>query len=93
VRLVLGAQPLTVGTIALCEALAFSVPAIIVGTIGGYAGALLLRSQLYDVAPGDPVTYACAIGALCVAAGTAAFVPAVRVAQTDPCMTLRNSSD
>jgi hypothetical protein len=39
---------LTVGTIALREALAFSVPAIIVGTIGGYAGALLLRSQLYD---------------------------------------------
>jgi putative ABC transport system permease protein len=93
VRLVLGAKPMTVGTIALREASAFTVPAIVVGTLGGYAGALLLRSQLYEVTPGDPVTYACAIGALCVAAGTAALVPAVRVAQTDPCMTLRNSSD
>jgi hypothetical protein len=41
VRLVLGAKPLTVDTIALREALAFTVPAIIVGTIGGYAGAML----------------------------------------------------
>jgi hypothetical protein len=41
VRLVLGAKPLTFDTIALREALAFTVPAIIVGTIGGYAGAML----------------------------------------------------
>jgi putative ABC transport system permease protein len=93
VRIILGARPLTILGTALRETFQFTFPAIAVGIAGGYASAVLLRSQLYEVAPSDPFTYSCAVAVTCAAAGAAAFVPAIRVARRDPCTTLRNSTD
>jgi len=93
VRIILGARPLTILGTALREAFQFTLPAMEVGIAGGYASAVLLRYQLYEVAPSDPFTYSWAVAVTCAAAGAAALVPAIRVSQTDPCTTLRHSTE
>jgi predicted permease len=52
-------------------------------------GAHSIASQLYGVAPYDPVSMLLAIAALAIAAGAAALLPARRAASTEPMIALR----
>jgi predicted permease len=52
-------------------------------------GAHSIASQLYGVAPYDPVTMLLAIAALAIAAGAAALLPARRAASIEPMIALR----
>jgi putative ABC transport system permease protein len=63
------------------------------GLLLGSAGAILLtrllRSQLYEIRPGDPSTVA-AVALLLAAAGLAAgYIPARRATSVDPMSALR----
>ncbi len=65
-----------------------------VGLVAGIAAALgagrLLATQLYEVKPFDPLTFA-AVGAALVATGLAAcLIPALRAMRVDPLIALRN---
>jgi predicted permease len=72
------------------------VPGVTLASIGVAAGALaslpvtrLLRSFLWGVQPGDPVTFASVIGTLLLVALAASLLPALRVLRLDPARTLR----
>jgi ABC-type antimicrobial peptide transport system permease subunit len=56
-----------------------------------YAASRLIDSQLYGVAPQDPLTLTLATGLLLMVAISAAFVPAQRASKLDPMAALRQS--
>jgi ABC-type antimicrobial peptide transport system permease subunit len=54
------------------------------------AGAELLRSMLFDVQPGDPLTFAGALLGIAAIALVAGGVPALRASGVDPMVALRS---
>jgi putative ABC transport system permease protein len=63
---------------------------IVVGLVSSVALARLMTSMLYQVAPGDPVTFAVVAGILSLTALVACWVPALRAALVDPLIALRH---
>jgi ABC-type antimicrobial peptide transport system permease subunit len=62
----------------------------IAGLAAAYAGADLMKSLLFGVAPLDPATYAAAAGALALVGAIACAAPALRAVRVDPLRALRN---
>ncbi len=84
VRMALGAPPQRVALAVMRGALIMAA----VGSALGIGGALtltqIIRNQLYDVAPSDPVTIAGSTLLLMFVAAFAAWMPASRAARVDP---------
>ena len=55
-----------------------------IGLVGAWGVTRLMQSLLYEVAPGDPLTFAVVTGLLSGAALLACYVPAMRAARIDP---------
>ncbi len=89
IRMAIGATPASVVRMIL----AGSLQVALIGTTAGLVGAFILTrgltALLYDVAPGDPLTYVEVTAFLFVVTGLASIVPAWRAARTDPVRTLR----
>jgi putative ABC transport system permease protein len=63
---------------------------VVVGLPAAIGGAHLLRSMLFGLQPGDPLTFAGALAAITVVALAASFVPARRAAGVEPMTALRS---
>ena len=63
---------------------------IVAGTAAAVAAARLMASQLFEVRPSDPVTYAAVSGILLATALTACAVPALRAMRVDPMVALHS---
>ena len=89
VRLALGAAPRRI----LAEVVRSGLTPVMLGVVGGLAGALALGSTvgrfLYGVAPIDAVSLTVAAAALLAAGLLAAVVPGLRAGRTDPVTALR----
>jgi ABC-type antimicrobial peptide transport system permease subunit len=70
--------------------LAIAAIGVAAGLAVALAGARVVSSLLYGVAPHDPASYALASVLLLAAAGCAALIPALRAARIDPNVTLRD---
>lgn len=90
IRMALGARAQAVVRMVVVGSMRASVIGIALGLITFIALSRLLRSQLYDVRPTDPVILAAAVLTLLVAAALAAWLPARRAAKVDP-MTVLNA--
>jgi putative ABC transport system permease protein len=62
---------------------------IFVGLIGSVVGARLLRSQLYEISPTDPLTFGLIALLLAGVALLACLLPALRALRVDPAIALR----
>jgi ABC-type antimicrobial peptide transport system permease subunit len=60
-----------------------------IGVPAALAGARLLASQLYSVAPNDPLSVSIALLTLVLAALVAGYLPARRATRVDPLIALR----
>ncbi|MPY91004.1 MAG: FtsX-like permease family protein [Luteitalea sp.] len=89
VRVALGAQRRDVLWMVLRESLVVCVAGIAIGLPLAIAGSRMLRSLLYGVSPGDPLTLVGSLAALMMVALVASLLPARRAASVEPITTLR----
>jgi predicted permease len=89
IRIALGARPGRVISMILGETIGLVVTGLAAGAGLAYAGSHLITSQLYGVAPNDPITLTLAVGLLMLVAVSAAYPPARRASRQDPMVALR----
>jgi predicted permease len=89
VRMALGARPQQVLWMILRESVILSAVGVALGLPLAFAGARLLRSFLFDLAPADPVSFLVAVLATCAVVLAASAIPARRATRVDPLIALR----
>ncbi|MEZ5354189.1 MAG: ADOP family duplicated permease [Bryobacteraceae bacterium] len=89
IRLALGATPARIARFFLSRGLALVAVGLLSGAAASAALTRLLRAQLYEVQPGDPVTLALVCVVLLIVGTVAMAAPARRAARVDPACTLR----
>jgi predicted permease len=90
IRLALGATPAAVRWLVVREGTATVLAGLVVGLAGCAGVVRLIRSLLFDVRAGDPVTLAGATFLLLAMAFAAAYLPALRASRIDPLRALRH---
>jgi len=88
-RMALGATPGAVLFLVLKQGLGLALAGLVLGLAGAAAAARLLTSFLYEVTPGDPLTYLAVAGVLLAVAVAASYFPARRATLVDPLTALR----
>jgi predicted permease len=89
IRMALGALPGQVLRLVVRQALVLAAVGVVLGTLGALAATSLIRSQLYEVSPADPVTYAAIAAAVLGVALLASLLPARRATRIDPMTAMR----
>ena len=89
VRMALGAQRREVLWMVLRESLLVVSAGVVVGLPLAIGGARLLRSALFGLDPGDPLTFAAALLGIAAVALVSSLIPARRAASVDPMQALR----
>jgi predicted permease len=90
IRIALGAQTAGVVGMILRETTGLIIAGLVLGAGLAYAASRVVTSQLFGVAPQDPLTLALAIGILVAVALSAAYLPARRASKLDPMVALRS---
>ncbi len=89
IRMAIGAGRGDVLRLVLGQGLRLTIVGLVFGLAGAAGATRLLRSQLYGVAPTDPLTYLAVTLLLCFVALTACYLPARRATRVDPSVSLR----
>jgi putative ABC transport system permease protein len=90
IRAALGATPRTIFGDITREGVMLAAAGAAVGLVAALGITRLLRTMLYAVAPGDPLTFALAALVLIAVAAIASALPGMRAAAMDPVKILRN---
>jgi putative ABC transport system permease protein len=89
VRLALGALPSQIRSMMLARGMRLLGSGLLLGFVGAFAVARVLRSLLFGVSAADPLIYVVVTLVLAGAALVACWLPARRAARVDPIITLR----
>jgi len=89
IRVALGARPASVLRMVVGEGLSLAAVGLVIGVIGTWSLAGMLRSMLFEVSPVDPLVLAGTAASVLAVTGLASFVPAWRVMRVDPTVALR----
>jgi putative ABC transport system permease protein len=90
VRMALGAVASDVRRMIVSQALRLAAAGMALGLCGAAAVGFVMRTQLYEVSPIDPVTFVVAPAVFLLTALASAVVPARRATQVDPLVALRH---
>jgi ABC-type antimicrobial peptide transport system permease subunit len=88
-RMALGASSGDVLRLILRQGMTLAGIGLVLGLGGAIAASRFLSSVLFEVKPGDPLTYAGVAILLAVVAFAATYLPARRAARVDPLVALR----
>jgi len=88
-RMALGASAANVMALVLRQGFVLAAAGLLLGLAGAAAATRLLQNLLFEVKPGDPLTYAAVATVLTVVALAASYIPARRAAKLDPLAALR----
>jgi ABC-type antimicrobial peptide transport system permease subunit len=86
----LGAQRVDVLRMVVKQALLLAVAGIVIGGVGALLLTRLMEGLLFQVKPGDPVTFAVVSGVLAAVALLASYIPGRRATRVDPVIALRS---
>ncbi len=89
VRMAIGARPSDISRMIVTSGLMLTVAGLIAGLVIAVVLTQLLESQLFGVAPSDPLTIVSVLALMTLAAVAAAWFPARRAARVDPVAALR----
>jgi predicted permease len=89
IRLALGAQRAEVLRLILMDGLRPVLIGLLLGSAGGVAAGLLIKSMLYGTHPADPAVFAGTAASLLVTALAASIFPALRASRIQPMQALR----
>jgi predicted permease len=89
IRMALGADRARVRGLIVRQGLRLAAVGAGLGLIGAFAATRVLGSMLFDVKPGDPVTYIAIVLVLAAAAAIASWIPARRASRVEPTEALR----
>ncbi|HTS25459.1 MAG TPA: ABC transporter permease [Bryobacteraceae bacterium] len=89
IRMALGASRSSVQSMLMRQGVTVAAAGLVIGIVGALSLTRLLRSQLFEISPADPVTYAITPLVLMSVAALAAFWPARRATKVDPAVALR----
>jgi predicted permease len=89
VRMALGARRRQVLWMVLRESLLVAAAGLVVGVPIAVAASRLLRTMLFGVAPGDPLSFAGALAAIAAVVVASTLIPARRASTIDPIVALR----
>jgi ABC-type antimicrobial peptide transport system permease subunit len=89
IRMALGAQRLDILRMALVEGMRIVLIGLVAGLLGAAVMTRFFQSLLFDVAPGDPITFVSASAVLAGVAFCACYIPAQRATRVDPLAALR----
>jgi ABC-type antimicrobial peptide transport system permease subunit len=89
-RVALGARPGAVLALVFGQGFVIVGTGLAAGIVGAVAATRVLRAQLYEVTPADPVTLLAALAVLTAAAAAAIWLPARRAARIAPMEALRH---
>jgi putative ABC transport system permease protein len=90
IRAALGATPRTIFGEVTREGVLLAAAGAALGLVAALGVTRLLRTMLYGVPPGDPLTFLLAALVLIAVAVVASALPGLRAAAVDPVKTLRN---
>lgn len=91
-RMALGASQGDVLGMVLKQGMALAGAGVVLGLAGAIAATRLLTSFLFEVKPGDPLTYLVVAVLLAMVAMAASYIPARRATRVDPLDALRQES-
>jgi predicted permease len=89
IRMALGAQRADVLRMVVRQALLLAAGGIVIGGAGALLLTRLMEGLLFQVKPGDPVTFAVVSGVLAAVALLASYIPGRRATRVDPVIALR----
>jgi putative ABC transport system permease protein len=89
VRMALGSSPGAVATLVLRQGALWMGLGLLGGAVGVVVISRALQSQLYGIAPLDPLSIAAAVGVLMACAAVALAVPVRRATRADPAASMR----
>jgi len=89
VRVALGAQPRDVFRLVVRQGAALAGAGLAIGLVASWLLTPVLRSWLYEIEPGDPVTFAGVAIVLGAIALVATAIPARRATKVDPVLAMR----
>ena len=89
IRVALGARPGQVRSLIVRQGLIPILAGTACGVLGAFWASRVLESELFQVTPHDPLTFAAAAGMFFVAGLLSNWLPAGRAASADPASTLR----
>ncbi|HEU4954921.1 MAG TPA: FtsX-like permease family protein, partial [Gemmatimonadales bacterium] len=90
IRLALGEEPGHTRRSVVLGGMRLVGVSMVLGLTAALALARLLRGQLYQVAPGDPLTFTGIAALLALVALLACYIPARRATRVDPALALRS---
>ena len=90
IRMALGAARQNILAMVLRETLLIVVAGVAVGFPLAWVATRVLKAQLYDLSPHDPITIAVSVAAIAAVTLLAGFLPARRASRVDPMVALRN---
>lgn len=90
IRMALGAQRSDVQRSVLRQGMQVTLAGVLLGLVGAFGAARLLRNLLFGVSSADPATFVCIPIFLLAIAGCACWLPARRAARLNPMAALRN---
>ncbi len=89
IRIAIGANRADVLRMTIGLGVRWLVLGTLLGLAASVAATRLLASELYEVSPNDPLTFAFVVAVIAVAGFCASYFPALRATRVDPIVVLR----